>query len=63
MATEAAPVPLVADSLVPVMTNGDDAQRLAAEQRARVLIDRQLVAAGWVVQDMNRPGMSGDLSV
>ncbi|MEJ7756201.1 MAG: hypothetical protein WKF83_07635 [Nocardioidaceae bacterium] len=33
------------------MTNGDDAQRLAAEQRARVLIDRQLVAAGWVVQD------------
>jgi len=33
------------------MTNGDDRLRLAAEQRARVLIDRQLVAAGWVVQD------------
>ena len=32
------------------MTNGDDALRLAAE-RARVLIDKQLVAAGWVVQD------------
>ncbi|MFI7279904.1 DEAD/DEAH box helicase family protein [Micromonospora chersina] len=26
-------------------------QRLAAEQRARVLIDRQLTAAGWQVQD------------
>ena len=25
--------------------------RLAAEQRARVLIDRQLVDAGWEVQD------------
>src|SRR6188474_2496963 len=25
--------------------------RLAAEQRARVLIDRQLTAAGWSVQD------------
>jgi type I restriction enzyme R subunit len=33
------------------MTTGDDELRLAAEQRARVLIDRQLVAAGWVVQD------------
>lgn len=29
----------------------DIADRLAAEQRARVLIDRQLVAAGWLVQD------------
>jgi type I restriction enzyme, R subunit len=28
-----------------------DEQRLAAEQRARVLIDRQLTDAGWVVQD------------
>jgi type I restriction enzyme, R subunit len=28
-----------------------DAHRLAAEQRARVLIDRQLTAAGWTVQD------------
>jgi type I restriction enzyme R subunit len=26
-------------------------RRLAAEQRARVLIDRQLLSAGWVVQD------------
>jgi type I restriction enzyme, R subunit len=26
-------------------------ERLAAEQRARVLIDRQLAAAGWIVQD------------
>jgi len=25
--------------------------RLAAEQRARVLIDRQLTEAGWVVRD------------
>lgn len=33
------------------MTNGDDAQRLAAEKRARALIDKQLAAAGWVVQD------------
>jgi type I restriction enzyme R subunit len=28
-----------------------DEERLAAEQRARVLIDRQLSEAGWVVQD------------
>jgi type I restriction enzyme, R subunit len=28
-----------------------DEDRLAAEQRARVLIDRQLTEAGWVVQD------------
>lgn len=27
------------------------ADRLAAEQRARLLIDRQLTAAGWAVQD------------
>lgn len=32
------------------MTSAED-DRLAAEQRARVLIDRQLEAAGWVVQD------------
>jgi type I restriction enzyme R subunit len=34
----------------------DEEVRLAAEQRARVLIDRQLVAAGWAVvdrQDLN----------
>lgn len=29
----------------------DEDPRLAAEQRARVLIDRQLTAAGWSVQD------------
>ena len=28
-----------------------DEERLAAEQRARVLIDRQLSDAGWIVQD------------
>jgi len=28
-----------------------DEERLAAEQRARILIDRQLTDAGWVVQD------------
>jgi type I restriction enzyme, R subunit len=28
-----------------------DEDRVAAEQRARVLIDRQLAEAGWVVQD------------
>lgn len=33
------------------MNLGDDANRLAAEQRARVLIDRQLSEAGWSVQN------------
>src|SRR4051795_5413555 len=33
------------------MTPGDDTNRLAAEARARVLIDRQLSNAGWSVQD------------
>lgn len=33
------------------MNTGDETLRLAAEQRARLLIDKQLVAAGWVVQD------------
>lgn len=33
------------------MSPTDDPGRLAAEQRARVLIDQQLKAAGWVVQD------------
>ncbi len=33
------------------MNPGDDANRLAAEARARVLIDRQLTDAGWSVQD------------
>lgn len=35
------------------MSPPDEAHRLAAEQRARVLIDRQLEAAGWAVQDKN----------
>lgn len=33
------------------MTTGADEPRLAAEQRARVLIDRQLTDASWSVQD------------
>ena len=33
------------------MTGGPDASRLPAEARARTLIDRQLGAAGWLVQD------------
>jgi type I restriction enzyme R subunit len=33
------------------MSSTVDAGRLAAEQRARVLIDRQLAASGWAVQD------------
>ena len=33
-----------------VMAESDD-ERLAAEQRARVLIDRQLAQSGWAVQD------------
>ena len=33
------------------MTGGSDASRLPAEARARALIDRQLGAAGWLVQD------------
>ncbi len=33
------------------MDHVDENSRLTAEQRARVLIDRQLAAAGWLVQD------------
>ncbi|WP_353649816.1 DEAD/DEAH box helicase family protein [Nakamurella sp. A5-74] len=33
------------------MSTQGDSDRLAGEARARVLIDRQLTAAGWVVQD------------
>ena len=33
------------------MHEGDAAARLPAEQRARALIDAQLAAAGWIVQD------------
>jgi type I restriction enzyme R subunit len=33
------------------MTSTDESGRLAAEQRARMLIDGQLLSAGWSVQD------------
>jgi len=33
------------------MSTGEDANRLAADARARVLVDRQLSDAGWPVQD------------
>ncbi|MGY2702054.1 hypothetical protein [Nocardioides sp. HB32] len=39
------------DNLGGTMNLGGDANRLAAEARARVLIDRQLTDAGWSVQD------------
>ena len=42
-------VPLMSSS----MASGDH-DYVAAEARARKAIDRQLVAAGWVVQDQNR---------
>ncbi len=41
----------------------DDASRLAAEQRARVLIDAQLAAAGWSVQDRGREQLVGPVGV
>ena len=47
------PSGLGAVSLVHTMSPDDTAQRLAAEQRARVLIDRQLTEAAWSVQDKN----------
>lgn len=37
-------------SVIVIMTSDDNAARLAAEARARVLIDRQLGDAGWSVQ-------------
>jgi len=37
--------------ILSTMTQGPGDERLAAEQRARVLIDRQLADAGWSVQD------------
>jgi type I site-specific restriction endonuclease len=43
--------PAHADNLRGTMSTGDDANRHAAEARARVLIDRQLTDAGWSVQD------------
>jgi len=41
----------------------DDATRLAAEQRARVLIDAQLSAAGWSVQDRGSEQLIGNAGV
>ncbi len=38
------------------MSTGGTNDRLAAEARARVLIDQQLIAAGWLVQDT--PGLN-----
>jgi type I restriction enzyme, R subunit len=40
-----------------------DKDRLAAEQRARVLIDRQLTDAGWVVQDKKALNLFADQGV
>lgn len=37
--------------------NGENGQ-LTAEQRARVLIDRQLRAAGWAVQDRSQANLT-----
>jgi type I restriction enzyme, R subunit len=42
------------------VTNED---RLAAEQRARVLIDRQLTDSGWLVQDRNDLNLFADQGV
>jgi hypothetical protein len=43
------------------MDDEADLQRLAAEQRARVLIDRQLADAGWVVQDRSAMNLFADM--
>src|SRR5665811_1074610 len=40
-----------------------DDERLAAERRARVLIDRQLTDAGWVVQDRRDLNLFASLGV
>src|SRR5664280_1807412 len=40
-----------------------DEERLAAEQRARVLIDSQLTDAGWVVQDRRELNLFADQGV
>lgn len=42
------------------MSPDDPHQRLAAEQRARVLIDRQLADAGWSVQDKKDLNLSAN---
>lgn len=45
------------------MSPVDDPGRLPAEQRARVLIDRQLEAAGWIVQDKKQLNLFAGLGV
>src|SRR3712207_373376 len=40
------------------MSGTGDTSSLTAEQRARVLIDRQLTAAGWAVQDRGRANLT-----
>ncbi len=40
------------------MSGTGDTSSLTAEQRARVLIDRQLTAAGWAVQDKGRANLT-----
>lgn len=51
-------VPLMSSS----MASGDH-DYVAAEARARKAIDRQLVAAGWVVQDQNRLNLTAGAGV
>lgn len=43
--------------------DGESTTRLAAEQRARVLIDRQLQEAGWAVQDRKDMNLFASLGV
>lgn len=45
------------------MVTSDETDRLAAEQRARVLIDRQLEAAGWDVQDKKAMNLFASIGV
>ncbi len=45
------------------MSGSVDDSRLAAEQRARVLIDDQLAAAGWLVQDRKQLNLFAGLGV
>jgi type I restriction enzyme R subunit len=40
------------------MTDNGENGQLSAEQRARVLIDRQLRGAGWAVQDRSRANLT-----
>lgn len=47
-----------ATPIVPsTMTNSEETPALTVEQRARVLIDRQLRAAGWAVQDRGQANL------